>query len=170
MRFYDRFLRAFARSRVGGFIVRHLFARLDPWLMRMSRGRLNSGIGSTLAANALLLTCIGAKSGEEREVTLLFTRQGPDFVVYASCFGQPRSPAWYHNLVANPGCWVTAGGEERLPCVAREARGDERERLWRQAVGLYAGYADYAEKTDRVIPVMVLRVMGSAQPDRRATG
>ncbi len=166
MRFYDRLLRAFARSRVGGFFVRHLFARLDPLLMRLSRGRLNTGIGSTLAAHALLLTCIGAKSGNEREVTLLYTRSGPDFVVYASCFGQPRSPAWYHNLVANPGCWVTAGGEERLPCVAREARGEERARLWAQAVALYEGYADYAQKTERLIPVMVLRVMAPSRGDR----
>jgi hypothetical protein len=41
--------------------------------------------------------------------------------------------------------------------VAREAEGDERERLWAEAVDYDAGYATYdARAGSRVIPVVVL--------------
>jgi len=64
-------------------------------------------------------------------------------------------PAWYHNLKANPACTLAVRGR-LLPCTAPEAEGEERERLWRAAVENYAGYAAYQQRTERVIPVMVL--------------
>jgi hypothetical protein len=39
---------------------------------------------------------------------------------------------------------------------ARDAQGDERERLWRALADVYSGYDRYAQKTSREIPVVVL--------------
>jgi hypothetical protein len=41
--------------------------------------------------------------------------------------------------------------------VAREAEGDERARLWEEAVDHYAGYAEYKIRAGtREIPIVVL--------------
>jgi hypothetical protein len=40
--------------------------------------------------------------------------------------------------------------------VAREVEGDERALWWERAVAAYPPYAEYQERTDRVIPVLVL--------------
>lgn len=39
---------------------------------------------------------------------------------------------------------------------AHEASGDERERLWRRGLEVYPGYAAYARRAGRRIPVVVL--------------
>ncbi len=41
--------------------------------------------------------------------------------------------------------------------IAEAAAGEERERLWRAAVEMYAGYEDYQKTTERQIPVVILR-------------
>jgi len=41
---------------------------------------------------------------------------------------------------------------------ARDAEGEERERLWRALADLYPGYDRYAQKTGRRIPVAVLEL------------
>ena len=48
---------------------------------------------------------------------------------------------------------------------AREAEGEERERLWALAADGYPGYELYRARTSRRIPVMVLEPAG---PGRRA--
>ena len=75
--------------------------------------------------------------------------------VIASKGGAPEHPAWYLNLRANPEVEVEIG-RARKGMQARTASGDERARLWRRAVATYGPYADYQEKTDREIPVVVL--------------
>ena len=46
--------------------------------------------------------------------------------------------------------------DEVFPARARTAQGEERERLWRLAAEQWPAYDDYAKKTDREIPVVVL--------------
>src|SRR5690606_28033387 len=77
----------------------------------------------------------------------------------ASSFGRERHPAWYLNVKANPNVELIAAGGRRLPYVARETEGAERERLLDLATQLYAGYGDYRERTAgiREIPVLALR-------------
>ena len=103
----------------------------------------------------LLLDHVGAKSGTKRTSALVYFRDGDDIVLVASKGGHPRHPAWFHNLRANPDTTVQVG-TRRIPVRARVARADERRRLWPKAVETYSGYADYQERTEREIPLVIL--------------
>jgi deazaflavin-dependent oxidoreductase (nitroreductase family) len=76
-------------------------------------------------------------------------------VVYASNAGEPRHPAWWLNLQAEPHATVQRGNEV-VPVIAREAEGAERAELWDAVVRAHAGYAEYERRTSRRIPVVVL--------------
>ena len=103
----------------------------------------------------LLLDHVGAKSGKRRTTPLLYLRDGERVAVIASKGGHPKHPAWFHNLRANPDTTVQIGST-RLPVHARVAEGEERDRLFAKAIATYRPYADYQERTDRLIPVVVL--------------
>jgi len=103
----------------------------------------------------LLLDHAGAKSGTKRTSPLVYTSDGDDIVLVASKGGNPKNPAWYHNLKANPETTIQVGSEKR-PVRARVATDEERERLWPKVVDTYSGYAGYQKRTDRKIPLVVL--------------
>lgn len=125
---------------------------------RLTGGMLGGRIGK---AKVLLLTTTGRKSGRPRTQPLLYTEAGAGYAVIASKGGAPRHPLWYLNLRANPSVEVTVGRETRR-LRARDAEGEERERLWRALTGVYAGYDRYAQKTSRRIPVVVLEPADSS--------
>ncbi|CAN5612531.1 nitroreductase family deazaflavin-dependent oxidoreductase [soil metagenome] len=103
----------------------------------------------------VLVTHTGAKSGTERTTPLVHSMDGDNVLVIASMGGAPTSPAWYHNMKANPAVTVELG-TEKFQARAVEATGDERTRLYDQQAALLPQFAEYAAKTDRVIPVIVL--------------
>ena len=103
----------------------------------------------------LLLTTRGRRSGEPRSLPLIYGEVGDAYVVIASKGGMPSHPLWYRNLEAEPECDVQVGAR-KLRARARVVEGDERERLWRQMVGVYPPYTDYQKATERTIPVVVL--------------
>lgn len=107
--------------------------------------------GSTV----LLLTTVGRKSGRESTTPLIYGLDGDNPVIVASKGGAPEHPGWYRNLVKNPAAHVQILGET-FPVRARDAEGEERERLWKMMNGIWRHYDEYAEKTDREIPVVVL--------------
>jgi deazaflavin-dependent oxidoreductase (nitroreductase family) len=109
----------------------------------------------------LLLEHVGAKSGAKRTSPLVYGRDGDDIILVASKGGNPKNPAWYHNLRANPDVTVQIGSK-RIPVRARVASADERDRLWRLMVGVYGGYEDYRKRTDREIPLIVLEPRNGA--------
>ncbi|HET6710043.1 nitroreductase family deazaflavin-dependent oxidoreductase [Amycolatopsis sp.] len=106
--------------------------------------------------NVLLLTTIGAKSGEERLSPLVYTKDGDRYVVAASMGGAPKNPAWYHNLVANPKVTVEVGTETFEATATVIADRAERDRLYAGMVAHAEGFAEYETKTDRLIPIVVL--------------
>ena len=106
--------------------------------------------------NVLLLTTIGAKSGEARLSPLVYTRDGDRYVIAASMGGAPKNPAWYHNLVANPKVTVEVGTEKFEATATVIADRAERDRLYAGMVAHAEGFADYEKKTTRVIPIVVL--------------
>ncbi|HEY4917570.1 MAG TPA: nitroreductase family deazaflavin-dependent oxidoreductase [Solirubrobacteraceae bacterium] len=106
-------------------------------------------------APLLLLTSTGAKSGEERTTPVMYLPDGERMVIFASKAGAPTNPAWYHNLVANPTATVELGTES-FQATARVASGEERAELYNRQAELRPQFADYAEKTTREIPVVVL--------------
>jgi F420H(2)-dependent quinone reductase len=103
----------------------------------------------------LLLDHVGAKSGTRRTSPLVYVRDGDDIVLVASKGGNPKNPAWFHNLKANPETTIQIGSEKR-PVRARIATDEERKRLWPKAVKTYSGYDGYQKRTDRKIPLVVL--------------
>jgi deazaflavin-dependent oxidoreductase (nitroreductase family) len=106
-------------------------------------------------SSVLLLTTTGRKTGNESTTPLIYDRAGDDVVVVASKGGAPRHPGWYRNLSVHPEVGVQIEGD-RFRAQARTAEGDERERLWRQMNRVWPHYAEYQEKTEREIPVVVL--------------
>ena len=108
-----------------------------------------------ITAPALLLTTTGRKSGEKFIFPLFYGTEGDSYIVVASKGGAPEHPGWYRNLLANPDVEVQVG-TKKLKARARTTTGDERARLWKKAVEFWPPYADYALKTEREIPVVVL--------------
>ena len=104
----------------------------------------------------LLLTTIGRKSGRPRETPLIYVQDGDDLVVIASKGGAPKAPNWYENLVANPEVTVQILAE-RFSARAHVVGGDEYTHLWDLAAQSWPNYNVYAQRTDRTIPVVVLR-------------
>ena len=70
--------------------------------------------------------------------------------------GQPKHPAWYLNLRTNSRVTVQHGEQTRA-MIAEVEEEDERSRLWSRLIEAYPAYADYQRKTERQIPVVVLR-------------
>ena len=120
--------------------------------------RVNGGEvgGQFEGAPLLLLHSTGAKSGKERVNPVMYQDLGEGSVaVFASKAGAPDNPDWFHNVSANPQVEAEIGTEVRR-FTARVAEGDERERIWSKQKSDYPGFAEYEEKTDRTIPVVVL--------------
>ena len=103
----------------------------------------------------VVLTTVGAKSGKLRKNPLMRVEHEGRYVVVASLGGAPKHPVWYYNVVANPHVELQDGANKR-DYLAHEAEGEERELWWDRAVAAYPDYADYATKTDRVMPLFVL--------------
>ena len=104
----------------------------------------------------LILTTKGAKSGEQREAVLTFTRDDGRYVVCATAGGSPTAPSWYYNLLSYPAAQVEAKGET-FTATASVAPAGERERLWTQHVAERPEFAEYPEKSGRTIPVVTLQ-------------
>jgi deazaflavin-dependent oxidoreductase (nitroreductase family) len=149
----ERRLERWASSKAGSWYYLHVATPLDRVLLPLTGGRVSVSPGQQVG----LLDTVGAKSGRRRRTPLLFLRDGERVVLVASNGGSPRHPAWYWNVRKDPRVEFTGPGGLTGSYVAREAEGEERERLWEEAVDYYAGYDTYAGQTDgRVIPVVVL--------------
>jgi F420H(2)-dependent quinone reductase len=128
------------------------FWKVHPKLYRWSGGRLG---GTLMNMPVLLLTTHGRRSGALRTRALMYLPDGDRFVVIASFLGEPRHPDWWLNLSARPQAEVEVGAR-RIAVVAREAQGEERERLWNAVVARQKDYAEYQQRTTRRIPVVIL--------------
>ena len=107
------------------------------------------------APPSLLLDHVGARTGTKRTSPLVYTVDGEKLILVASKGGYPRNPAWFHNLLAHPETTVQVGAQRR-PVRARVATAAERKRMWPLVVATYSGYEDYARRTEREIPLVVL--------------
>ncbi|HWK27901.1 MAG TPA: nitroreductase family deazaflavin-dependent oxidoreductase [Solirubrobacter sp.] len=103
----------------------------------------------------LLLTTKGRKSGELRELPLIYGRSGDDYLIVASKGGADEPPAWYLNLVADPAVEVQVRGD-RFKARAREATPEEKPAMWKTMTAEWPAYDEYQTKTSREIPIIVL--------------
>ena len=119
--------------------------------------RANGGAcGGRFEGNPMiLLTTTGAKSGRQLTSPLTYTTDGDDLVVIASKAGSDSHPAWYHNLVANPTVQIELGSET-FEARAASAPEPDRTRLYDAQVAEMPRFGEYKDKTDRVIPVVVI--------------
>jgi deazaflavin-dependent oxidoreductase (nitroreductase family) len=119
--------------------------------------RANQGVvgGPFEGATLLLLHHVGAKSGKDRVNPLVYNRDGDRYVVFASKAGAPTNPDWYHNIKADPNITIEVG-TDTIDVVASEASGEERDRLFDAQVQRSPQFGEYRDKTDRVIPVILL--------------
>ena len=126
-------------------------------LLKVSGGRAG---WTAMDMPVLELTTKGRKSGQSRSVMLTSPlREGSALVVVASRGGDDRSPAWFHNLQANPDVEVRLQGGPAQRMRARVATAAERERLWPLITADHKNYADYQLKTTREIPLVLLETV-----------
>lgn len=124
-------------------------------ILKVTGGRLGWSAGGM---DVVELTTTGRKSGQPRSVMLTSPlRDGDAIVVVASRGGDDTHPAWYLNLVADPNVQVSAKGGRPQPMTAEVADADTRARLWPTVAEQYKGYAGYQRKTEREIPLVLLR-------------
>ena len=118
--------------------------------------RTNGAEGNEMQGKPIIvLTTLGAKSGKIRKTPLMRVEHDGEYVVVASKGGAPEHPTWYHNIVDAP-LVELQDGPVRKDYTPRELTGEEREIWWERAVEAWPAYADYATKTDRLIPVFLL--------------
>jgi deazaflavin-dependent oxidoreductase (nitroreductase family) len=115
-------------------------------------------------ARLLLLTTTGSRTGTPHTTPVGYYPDGGERVlVIASAGGAPGHPDWFRNLVATPRVTVEDGvfTYEAEAVVLEPA---ERDLAFARAVEADSGWADYQEKTDRVIPVVALHAIAQGGP------
>jgi deazaflavin-dependent oxidoreductase (nitroreductase family) len=103
----------------------------------------------------VVLTSVGARSGQLRKTPLMRVEHDGQFLVVGSLGGAPQNPVWVYNVRRNPLVELQDGAEKH-DYIARELAGDERELWWKRAVEAFPYYAGYQKKTDRLIPIFLL--------------
>ncbi|MDQ4143778.1 MAG: nitroreductase family deazaflavin-dependent oxidoreductase [Actinomycetota bacterium] len=121
-------------------------------IYRASGGRLLGGLGQNRVA---VLTTVGRRSGERRQVPLFTYRDGDDYIVVASNGGTAGHPGWLLNLRANPDAELRIDDRD-VPVRATELSAEERREWWPRVVSKYKLYDNYQRKTDREIPLVRL--------------
>ena len=119
--------------------------------------RENAGkVGGTFDGRPMILVHhTGAKSGAERVTPLVYLPEGDRIFIFASKGGDPKHPAWFHNLVANPRTKVEVGAET-FEVVARVLEGQERDEYYAKQAAVMPNFAEYQANTTRIIPVVEL--------------
>jgi len=108
-----------------------------------------------LGMSIIVLTSVGAKTGQLRKTALMRVEHNGQYAVVGSLGGAPKHPVWVFNLRKEPRVELQ-DGPDKHDYIAHETEGDERNVWWERAVEAFPNYAEYQRKTERVIPVFVL--------------
>ena len=123
-------------------------------VFRLTRGRL---LGRAGGMPVVILTTIGHRSGRRRRTMLTAPVVDAERVVLVASYGgHSHNPHWFQNLLISPDVGVTMAGKPQRRMRARVADRTERAELWPQVVRAYPGYDRYQQKTDRLIPLVVV--------------
>ena len=104
----------------------------------------------------VVYTTRGAKSGKIRKNPLMRVEHDGVYAMVASQGGAPKHPTWYFNVTTHPDQVTVQDGDQVRDGVAREVEGEEYDQWWERAVAAYRDYADYQQKTDRKIPIVLV--------------
>jgi F420H(2)-dependent quinone reductase len=126
----------------------------------LTAGRAFRG-DATSPAGFLKLTTVGRKSGKSRTADLIYIRDGSAYVLIASNGGKPNNPGWFFNVQSNPEVTIDVHGA-RQRAVVEVADPDKRRELWARLVQIAPFYAGYEKRTQRVIPLVLVRPIGAA--------
>jgi deazaflavin-dependent oxidoreductase (nitroreductase family) len=150
-----RAVRWFAATRPGDWLFANVMRRLDRPVYRITSGR-HTAANLLSGLPVVQLTTTGARTGRPRTVPVLGVPTPMGLAVFASNFGRPRHPGWYHNLRAHPSATVTVrGGEVRVQ--AFEATDGERDEVWRRGLEIFPGWAAYERRAGgRAVAVFLL--------------
>ena len=129
-------------------IIRILM-RIHIFVYRYSKGRL---LGSVQGRPVVLLTTTGRKTGRLHTVPLGAVEDGDNYAVVASNGGRDRHPAWFLNIVSDPGAIIEVG-DRTIDVSAILTQGSESKRLGLQ----FPWLKRYNERTERQIPVILLK-------------
>jgi deazaflavin-dependent oxidoreductase (nitroreductase family) len=143
--------------RLGRRAVMKTITELHNGFYRASGGRLG---GQIKGMPVLLLITKGRKSGKRRTTPLLYLRDGERIVVVGSNGGSTYVPGWWLNLRGDPEAEIELGSAH-IRVSARKASPAERARLWPEFTSRFQGYATYASRTTREIPVVILEPRSS---------
>jgi deazaflavin-dependent oxidoreductase (nitroreductase family) len=127
------------------------FSRFNAWRYIQSQG---ASMGTFAGRDICVASMIGAKSGKQRDVPLMYVPYQDGVILVASLGGAPKHPTWYYNLVKNPDIDVYVKGE-KLALRARRASPEEKARVWPICCEHYPDYATYQARTERDIPVFI---------------
>ncbi len=133
-------------------VVIKLMSRAQTWIYKKTGGKFADKFLRGAAVG--ILTTIGRKTGEPREVPLLYLREGRRVILVASSGGRDKHPPWYLNLKANPKITFQIK-DEVLALTARDAEEVERSEYWPKLDAMYSDFETYRSYTDRVIPIVI---------------
>ena len=117
---------------------------------RRNRGKVG---GQFEGAPLLLINHTGARTGKPRTNPVMYFKDGHRYLVFASKGGADTNPDWYHNLKAHPDAKIEVG-TETIEVRAEEITGAERNQIYTRQSSLYPQFAQYQQKTKRIIPVI----------------
>lgn len=144
---FHRMVRIFAATKVGAGLLRPTAHHLDRFITKLTKGR-SSFAGIVTGVPAVILTTMGAKSGEPRTVALYGIPHPDGLGLIASNFGGEKHPAWYYNLKANPEATVSIG-RDTWHGTARPATPRERDEIWAKGLEIYPGWRKYEARAGK---------------------
>jgi len=118
--------------------------------------RQSGGMAQTPGFPTLLLTTWGRKTGKPRTIPLVYVTDGECFIIAAAYSGSDQHPAWWLNLQHNPDAVVEVR-RKQVKVRAEVADASQRDLLWKRLVAMYPPFAEYQTRTERQIPIIVLR-------------
>jgi deazaflavin-dependent oxidoreductase (nitroreductase family) len=139
------------------------------WVAEHTRTYLASGGAEgheSDGVRTLVLATTGRRTGTPRRTCLIYGTSGGEYVVVASKGGAEEDPAWFRNLEVTPSVGVQVG-TRRFTARARVASSAERGALWAQRANIFPLYDDYAQRTDREIPIVLLTPLEGPAGARR---
>ena len=114
--------------------------------------------GTTLRETGLpviVVTNRGNRTGAIRKTPLMRVMDGNNYVLVGSKGGAPKNPVWVYNLRAHADVEIQDETAVHNMRVREVEEGEERARLWDLSVAAFPPYAEYQNKTTRLIPVFV---------------
>jgi deazaflavin-dependent oxidoreductase (nitroreductase family) len=142
--------RVIGRTRAFALVYRTLMPTLDVRMARSTDGWVSAHV---FGLPFLILTTTGAKTGQPRTNPLIYRRDGDDFLVAGTNWGQPKHPGWTANLLAHPEATIEVG-PARLGVRAALVPVEEFDQLFARFVDVYPGYANYLVRRGTLTPRM----------------